>query len=264
MEPCRSGAPARSRWVACGIVCVILSSVPPVAGQVQNGCRVFGRVVDRDTQESIPGATVFMESADIPPMLLAGRASSADGTFSIVLESCASDAVLHVEMLGYDGLGAPIAFDGPGDYSVTLRLVRRPMALEELTVSVPKSARLEQTGFYARKAWVESTGQDLADFYDPDEFQERRLKNVPEYVRWSRIRFVYGGCEPSVYVDGRLIRHRPRMNYWDLVDQHVRPSDVEGMEVYRSISTAVPLEFRDDVSSSCGAVLVWTKKPVRH
>lgn len=221
-------------------------------------CLVLGLVIDGATNAPIAGASVLLENYDSPPLLIIGRSSSDDGAFAMTVPACEA-GVLRVERLGYEDTSSDLDLDGPGNYSVTLRLVRRPMELAPLEVLVRRSARLESTGFYARKAWVESTGQDLADFYDPEEVSERRLANVPEYVRWSRIRFVYGGCEPSVYVDGRLIRHRPRMNYWNLVDQQVSPNEVEGMEIYRSISTAVPVEFRDEVSMLCGAVLVWTK-----
>lgn len=239
------------------------ASLSPARAQDPGVCSIYGTVVDAQSGEGVAGASIWLERSD--GELVAGRATSAEGAFAFELRSC-RPVLLRVEMLGFEVATHAVGFDGgPGQYQVTVRMTRAPLKVEELRVVVPKSLRLQETGFYARKAWVESTGQDLADFYDPDEVEGRSrvMHTVSALALSSRIRFLYKGCRPSVYIDGRRIPGVSSRHYWGRVNRAVTPSEVEGIEVYRAMSTAVPEEFRDYDSTRCGAVVVWTKRGSR-
>lgn len=244
--------------------CLAASAGPVSAQEELEGCSIYGTVIDAESGEAVVGASVWLERTGAGSELIAGRASSGDGTFVFDVPSC-EPVRLRVEMFGFEAVETLIDFaGGAGNYQITVPLPRAPIELEVLRVEIPRSLRLQETGFYARKAWVESTGKDLADFYDPDEVSARSetRHTVPAMALTSRIRFVYKGCMPSVYVDGRLIPGASgnRRRYMERVDRAVRVEDVEGIEIYRSMSAAVPLEFRDFDSTSCGAVVVWTRR----
>jgi len=65
-----------------------------------------------------------------------------------------------------------------------------------------------------------------------------------------------GPCPVQIYLDGRLMT---RGNVMEIpVDNLVTPEVVEGIEVYRGLST-VPAEFLTP-SSRCGVVAIWTRR----
>lgn len=227
-------------------------------------CRLAGRIVDAATGEPIGGASVWLERpSGVGEGLQAARTVGEDGAYLMDFIPCMS-YVLRVSMLGYEAADVSVDMRGGGAYEATIRMSRAPIELEELRVEVPRSTLLADAGFYARKAWVESTGDDLADFYDPAEVEgrTRAIHTVPALYGRSRIRFIYGpgGClHPSVYIDGRRFR-APDRRFAERLDMRVSTNDVEGVEIYRPMSTAIPMEFRDGDSASCGLVLIWTKR----
>lgn len=260
----RSCTPRGVAW----LIVVLVGPAPAVAqvapgdtaAAVEPTCRVLGRVLDADSGDPVAGASVWLERAD-DAVFLAGTGSSRDGSYAIETPACDA-AVLRVTMLGYVDAAEPIAFDGADRIlQVTIRLERDPVEVEELRVEIPRSLRLRDVGFYARKAWVESTGKDLGQFLDPEEVEGRSaaIHTVRGIVAGTRIRFIYGsgGCAPSYYIDGN--RFRSDSSALRLLEYGLRPRDVEGIEIYRPIHGSVPEEYRDPNSNTCGAVVVWTK-----
>jgi hypothetical protein len=61
------------------------------------------------------------------------------------------------------------------------------------------------------------------------------------------------GCQVQWYLDGS-----PFDNSSNDLDQMIRPDDIEAIEVYKSASE-VPVQFQGQ-NSSCGTILVWTKR----
>ena len=236
---------------------------PPAADEPV--CRVFGRVLDAGSGEPVAGALVWLESA-VGASFLAGRETSTDGSFAMETSQC-GPAVLTVDMIGYVDATEAVAFGDDRMRSVTIRLERSPIELEELTVEVNRSLRLQNVGFYARKAWVEASGKDLGQFLDPEEVEGRAMAyhTVGGIVKNTRLRFIYGlgdFCEgPSYYLDGRWWRSEGAA--MRMLEYGIRPEDIEGIEIYRPIHGSVPEEYRDPNSVTCGAVVVWTKETVR-
>jgi hypothetical protein len=62
-------------------------------------------------------------------------------------------------------------------------------------------------------------------------------------------------CPMQWYLDGS-----PYDNTDNSIDQFLRPDDIEAIEVYKS-SSEVPVQFQGS-NSSCGTILVWTKRAV--
>lgn len=65
-----------------------------------------------------------------------------------------------------------------------------------------------------------------------------------------------GPCPVQIFLDGRLITRGAVMEV--PVDDLVTPEAVEGIEVYRGLST-VPPEFLTP-NSRCGVVAIWTRR----
>lgn len=59
------------------------------------------------------------------------------------------------------------------------------------------------------------------------------------------------GCGPAVFMDGVQALNAE-------LDEVVRPSDIEGIEIYSS-SANLPPQYADRSGRSCGAILVWTR-----
>ncbi|MFV1988800.1 MAG: carboxypeptidase regulatory-like domain-containing protein [Gemmatimonadota bacterium] len=236
----------------------IAQAVPgDTAAVEERACRVLGRVLDTQNGEPVVNASLWLETDD--EIFLAGAGSSRDGSFVIETPACET-AVLRVRAIGYVEAIQRIPFDAENQTrQVTIRLEPDPIAVEELRVEIPRSLRLRDVGFYARKAWEESTGEDLGQFYDPEEVEGRAASgaSVLGIAMIARIRSIYGGCAPSYYIDGIWFRSVPRA--MRMLTYGLRPKDVEGVEIYRAIYGAVPEEFRDPNSNTCGAVVVWTK-----
>lgn len=225
----------------------------------QASCRLSGTVVDDATGQPIASASVWIEDPDTG-RFLRGVASSATGAFLLEVPGCVR-STLRVETLGFGPAAQQIEASPDGEpRAVTVRLERTPLEVEELEVEIGRSDRLADVGFYARQAWVESTGEDFAAFYDPEDVRGRAASqhSVGKIAASSRINFMYpSACTPSYYVDGERVR--PTFDFYRWLDLLVKPSDVEGMEIFRPMHGAIPDEFREANSNVCGAVLVWTK-----
>jgi hypothetical protein len=63
-------------------------------------------------------------------------------------------------------------------------------------------------------------------------------------------------CDPIMYVDGARVINDDDLG--SMIDQLVRPQDVYGVEVYRSLASAPP-QFQV-LDSSCGVILFWTRR----
>lgn len=72
-----------------------------------------------------------------------------------------------------------------------------------------------------------------------------------------------GACPVQVFLDGQLVtpyigRTRRTVDPGFAIDDLVSPSDLEGVEVYRGLST-VPAEFMTP-EARCGVVALWTRR----
>jgi hypothetical protein len=172
------------------------------------------------------------------------------------------------------------------ELDVTIRLDTRPIPLEPIAVEV-RSGKLGEVGFYDRR---DNSG--LSGRYITAEHLERRnaavltdalvgVQGVKVFytepgrttVRFNR--YVHEqdgpnagyamqdrrdprGCEPDLYIDGRLYRNsspdlRPRNKVDDF--NVVPVPEIAGVEIY--VGAAVPVFVR---STACGVILIWTKR----
>jgi outer membrane cobalamin receptor len=123
------------------------------------------------------------------------------------------------------------------------------------------------SGYYERVQRHERMG--FGHIMTRDELRERDaldvvdiLREIPRIAiantsgRGNHVMFRGGGtgqCTPKVYINGVHV-NRNALAY---IDELVRPTEIEGIEVYRGL-TEMPGEFYDE--THCGVILVWTRR----
>jgi hypothetical protein len=137
-----------------------------------------------------------------------------------------------------------------------------PVVLDPMPAELEKvivMARVAESGGRLRDFYERKRRNAWGTFIDREEIERRNplwmsdmLRMVPGVrvipTRWGgyavRLR---DGCWPTVWLDGMPVRGAE-------LDEVIFPSEVAGMEVYRS-RVGMPIQFRD----SCGAIAVWTR-----
>ena len=182
---------------------------------------------------------------------------------------------LHATRIGY--LAADSSVQIPRDrrtVPVEFRMVAQPVGLEAVDVVARARSPAVLNGFEARQR----TG--MGHYLTRDDLDRMRpalvtdaLARVPGVRLESgggssfhrRIRMARtsarGNCPVQVFIDGLLLNRgtsRMRDVQGSGVDDVVAVNDVEGIEVYRGLSS-VPAEFLNE-NSRCGVVVIWTRR----
>ena len=162
---------------------------------------------------------------------------------------------LTVEALGYEELVEEITLNG--DAHLLVGLVPRALELDPLVVLSRRSRYLDGVGFYQRRDVARSgstfTREEITSA--GGHLVSDVLRSVPGVtLRRTRtgtpVILLRGGCRPDVVVDGI------NLGVNVLLDDVVRPRDLEGLEVHRGGTTLFPFS-----NSICGSVTAWTVDP---
>lgn len=177
-------------------------------------------------------------------------------------------ALLVARSLNFLPAAEPINVTSREPLDVVVTLPDKVNILDPVLVTARRNDELDKNGFAARKR------SGAGYFFTQEDFDKRRPNNVTDMFRnlpviIDRPRrptfFNYGrsGLTPvyasqpgncvNVFVDGFRWRD---MGPTDL-NSFVHPRDVIGLEVYRAED--VPIRFREAVTGSCIAVVVWTE-----
>lgn len=222
---------------------------------------LLGVVLDAESREPIDGVAVTLRR-DTDPGTPTPRPLSAvtdpDGRF-LFRELEEGRYRISLERLGYGTVVDTVDYDPDLGLRVEARLVPAAVELEPMLVAVEARARhLENAGFYRRRA------MGLGRFISREEIDRRNVMDVTDLLRTMpgvRLRYgsgiraeplvlMRGGCVAQVYVDGV-----PTTSPFYL-DAMLQPGDVDAIEVYNA--SELPVQYG---TSSCGAVLVWTRLP---
>lgn len=257
----------RFRDFATGCLCSALVLASPVRGQE---VRIEGRVVAEDTELPVGHARVTVVRPDFRFI----RQVEADSTGRFEVTFKGHEAVrLRAERLGYATATTPVLnFDGRNYFQVELRLDTDAVLLAPLEVvvwsEVDPSPLLDNfrrrldtgQGIYITRAQIDARRPM---------FMSDMLRVVPGLTlegagSGSRPRIVLSrgnalGCSTQIFVDGMLMS-RPGADV--RLDDLVTPMSVEGIEIYRGLST-VPAEFLNP-EAKCGVVAVWTRRGGRN
>jgi hypothetical protein len=198
---------------------------------------------------------------------IGGAVTNNDGEFVFQLPA-AGDYRLQATRLGYaTTITELITVDSAAQADVVLPMVRRPVALDTITVAgqplAPAQKQLPylvDAGFYRRQRWGFGYFLTRADIDRRDPLiMADLLKGIPGIrvrctsaticsvtMPGANAMFIGKACFPSVVLDGV-----PGFSLADL-----NPFNLEAVEIYPH-SGGVPVQWR---TSPCGAVVAWSRR----
>lgn len=255
-----------AQHLAALLLCCAIVLAAPVGAHAQE-VRIEGRVIANETEEPVPHAGVTIQR-HYDSKLIERVETDADGRFRAEIRG--HEAVkLRVERLGYTTTVTPtLHFDDRNYFQVEVRLDTDAVVIAPLEVVVwgrvdPSPLldnfrrRLDRgQGIYITRAEIENRRPM---------FMSDMLRTVPGVVLegsgvGNRPRISIGRsagmrCSTQIFVDGMLMS---RAGADVRLDDLVSPASVEGIEIYRGLST-VPAEFLNP-DAGCGVIAVWTRR----
>lgn len=219
--------------------------------QLRGTARLAGAVRD-ETGRPVPRANVTVR----------GSASTAvtgeDGRFSLANLPAGTRSV-QVRAIGYEPRTATVTLRSGAQATASVVLDKRIEVLASVNVIEKQANRKRDfTGFDDRRR------RGMGSYITREDIEKRSPISMTDVLRTTPgLQIVpngdgtnsvmgRGGCRPAVYVDGMQV-----MDGSTDLDAIVRPTDVRGVEVYRSGAT-VPAEYGGAGGNSCGTLLVWT------
>ena len=249
----------------------LLLLAAPLAGQ-NNEVRIVGRVIADDSEAPLGSATVLL-------MRHTGRVlqrvqTDENGNFAFTTKYL-SAVRLSARFLGYQAATTPVLhLDGRRFFQVEVRLDPEAILLAPLEViawsEVDRSPFLDNfrrrvsggTGIYITRSQIE----ERRPTYISDMLRDVPGVQVQGEGRGSRPRVSTGrssGCVTQLFIDGFLVNRRGPGGANDVrIDDVVSPGSVEGIEIYRGLST-VPPEFLN-ADAACGVIAIWTRRGGRE
>lgn len=180
---------------------------------------------------------------------------------------------LEARRIGYQKAFTTLLLESGIDASWNVRLERAPIELPPLTVSIARAATPQIAGFYQRRERRSGTFFTRADI---ERMQPRQLTDVLRRVPGARLLPITGPFGTTYVLQlGRALGHPaaqqpcPILYYVNGVpfrvqldigiDAHLRPDDIEAIEVY-SGTARVPAQFHSIANQTrCGVVAIWTR-----
>lgn len=244
---------------------VVLNPVTPTARRRQG---ISGRVLDDETGQPVPGATVTLMT--LRERGVARTVTDSSGYFHLRVPH-ADGFVLRTERMGFQPSTSGTLTVTPTDTAeVEIAVSTRSVLLAPLAV-VAASRQLVRDHQLAQFEWRRES-QPFGRYLGPDEIRHINpfyatdvLQHVPfaqvsgrhDRIVTLPIRFgpgVGGRCVPTFYVDGQLVRTGGAMS----IDEIVRGRSVAAVEAYDT-PTQAPGEFPPMVDDYCGVIVIWTR-----
>jgi len=277
------------RFLGIGFFAMLLIAFVPLDGAGQHF--IEGRVLDDVSEEAIPGVEVVL--MDGRGRDIARWVTNDEGSFEFMIQRPGS-VRLRANRIGYRETTTPALRVEEGEsYQVEIRLDTEAVLIAPLeVVGRTRSQTPVMDNFFHRKR------VGLGHFITRDDIRERSpfaitdlLANVPgvrvtsagrggttrRNISMGRALPGEGDCPVQVYLDGTLVNRRNlrsvdptgdgigrdayelRSDNEFSIDDVVSVMSIEGIEVYRGIST-VPAEFSSP-DARCGVVAIWTRVP---
>lgn len=232
---------------------------------------IRGRVVDETTDRGIP--TALVEFMDGRTRIRASAVADDNGNF-VLSRLPAGSFRLRATRIGYARALTPYWRIEQGEVlTVVVYLDPDAVLLAPLEIrAVERSASPVLTGFYRRLE-----RRNGGHFITRDEIERRHpsqitdlLADVPgvrlsvggigansRVVSLARaIPFSRGECPVQIWVDGLLASRNPSIDV--PLDELATPNILEGIEIYRGLST-IPPEFVTP-EARCGVIALWTRR----
>lgn len=245
----------------------LLLTAVPAAAQI----RIVGRVIANDTQEPLAHAQITARSTT--GRFLRHTETDAEGNFELLIQRVAAVSI-RADHPGYQANTAPtLYFDDHTFFRIEIRLDATAVLLAPLEVigrAVDPSPFLDE--------FRERVRRGLGVYITRAQIERRRPMYVTDLLRdipgvtlqasgsGSRPVVHVGrttGCSTRIFVDGMLLNPTlmtssgPRSDVFR-IDDIVSPGSVEGIEIYRGLSTTPP-EFLS-ADANCGVIAIWTRR----
>jgi CarboxypepD_reg-like domain len=276
-------------WFRPLLLAIALMIIPGrISAQGRLG-RLHGQIRDQTTGKPVPAVEVALKGTNL-------RGVSNDRGLFVITDIPPGTYVLTTDRIGYQSNSGSITYQGAEILEVGIRVTTKPIELDSMRVSI-RSGRLAEVGYYDRRDNSGLSGRyvgaediehrNAAGMTDmlvgmpsvkvihqgPGRVTIRFNRNVPEGSSAGRpgrsaMAGGNGGCEPDLFVDGRLYRQAsPPIitsgtgthfgNAANKVDDFdaIPVNQIAGMEVY--VGAAVPAFVP---ATACGVVLVWLKR----
>jgi hypothetical protein len=252
-----------------------LALAAPAAGQQ---VRLLGRVIDDVTDRPLGQASVTLLRSD--GRVVGRTESSDDGTFEFDVDNVGSIR-LRVQRASYQANTTPVLrFGGRNFFQVEVRL--DPEAILLAPLEVVAWSEIDPAPFLDAFRHRVSTGSGI--YITRAQVERRRPMYVTDLLRDIPGLAVTGSgsglrssvqvsgrasatdlrsdCPTQIFVDGFLVNRRTALETGPAadfrIDDVVSPGSVEGIEVYRGLST-VPAEFLTP-DARCGVIAIWTRR----
>lgn len=250
---------------------ILLLAVPADA-QV----RIVGRVIDDVTERPLSDAVVVIRSHD--GWHIARTETGPSGTFEFEVRRRVGAVRLDVQRLSFRDNTTPVLhFDGRSFFQVEVRLDPEAILVAPLEViarsEVDRSPLLDNFRRRLRTGQGIYITRDVVEQRNPMQVTDL-LRDVPglrvtstgtgvrpkvETSRSAQYANLPNGCDTQIFVDGFLMNPRRAGATADFrIDDAVTPMAIEGIEIYRGLSS-VPAEFLTP-DAQCGVIAIWTKR----
>lgn len=251
---------------ALAVAGLVLAAGPPaVAAQV-----VTGKVVRSILAAPLGDVTVRLRFPDGRPA--AAAVTDSTGRFVIHAPRIGRFTLL-AERIGLATVTtSELEIRASEEVEVVLRMAEQAIPLDPLVVEARSAMDIGPlSGYFARMQRQETLG--FGHVLSRDQIDERAAVDVADLLRdVPRVMVVPqragrppaivligrgGQCTPKVYIDGVHQNRGGAAGAAAVVDESVRPSDLEGVEVYRGLGE-MPGEYYDE--NHCGVILLWTRR----
>lgn len=251
------------RWTALFLLLLVMT---PLDGAGQ-GVRVAGRVIADEDGRPLAAADISIRRPD--GGFIAATETDSTGSFSFFVTSVPAVRI-YAQRYGYESTVTPLLyFDGRSFIQVEVRLATDAVLLAPLEVVVWSEVDESPLLDNFRMRYEEGLGV----YFTRTDIERRRPMYVSDLLRSvPGVSLVGGGggqrprieltrtagmrCRTQIFLDGMLMT---RGGVDDVrLDDLVSPGSVEGIEVYRGLST-IPPEFLN-ADAECGVVAVWTRR----
>jgi len=270
------GTPGRVLpFLACCTLSIALLGAPAAPAEAQRNPvdgTVRGQVLDARSEAPIVSATV--DVLDAVGRIRARAVTDAEGSFFFGRLDPGSFRI-RVRSLGYEEVTTPRWWVESGEVlDLVVRLDMEALLLAPLeVVARSRSTSPVLSGFYQRL----ERGL-MGTFFSREDIEERapmRITDLLIEIPGARLQSTAGsgdprrdmvltfgrsidaggGCQVQIYLDGQ---HITRGGVPVTVDEVATPGVLEGIEVYRGLSS-VPAEFLSP-EARCGVVALWTRR----
>ena len=241
----------------------------------QEPVQVRGTVVDEQTGEPVPAVDIVVRAAN--DRFIRSVVTDDEGRFRITVHYHPG-IWLAASRIGYADNRTPVLwFDDHTYYEVEIRLDPSAVLLAPLEV-VSKSRERRSPilsgfdrrvrnghGYYITRREIEERNatyvSDLLALVPGVRLQSSGGAGTRRVVRMARS--AGRACPVQLFVDGMQVTRRQSAGiggefYGVYVDDFVTPNSVEGIEIYRGLST-VPPEFLTP-DADCGVIAIWTRR----